>query len=54
MKAKILRATSSHISEVGILFDLYRQFYKYKSNIIESTKYINDRITNNESIISTE
>ncbi len=30
---------------------MYRQFYKYESNLIESTNYIKDRIKNNESII---
>ena len=51
MKIKIIKAEQKHIKGVGILFDLYRQFYKYKSNLIESTNYIKDRITNNESII---
>ena len=51
MKIKIIKAEQKHIKEVGILFDLYRQFYKYESNLIESTNYIKDRIKNNESII---
>ena len=51
MKIKIIKAEQKHIKEVGILFDLYRQFYKYKSNLIESTNYIKDRINNNESTI---
>ena len=51
MKIKIIKAEQKHIKEVGILFDLYRQFYKYESNIIESTNYIKDRINNNESTI---
>ena len=51
MKIKIIKTEQKHIKEVGILFDLYRQFYKYESNLIESTNYIKDRITNNESII---
>ena len=51
MKIKIIKAEQKHIKEVGILFDLYRQFYKYESNLIESTNYIKDRINNNESII---
>ena len=36
---------------MGYLFDQYRQFYKYKSDINASTKYIKDRIYNNESFI---
>ena len=51
MKIKIIQAEQKHIKEVGILFDLYRQFYKYESNLIESTNYIKDRINNNESTI---
>ena len=51
MKYKIIEAESKHIEKVGKLFDLYRQFYKYKSNLIESTNYIKDRINNKESKI---
>ena len=51
MDFKIIKAEKKHIQEIGILFDLYRQFYKYESNLIESTNYIKDRINNNESII---
>ena len=51
MKFNIIEAKSKHIEQVGELFDLYRQFYKYESNLIESTNYIKNRITNNESII---
>ena len=51
MSIKILRATKKNIEEVGALFDLYRQFYKYKSNIKKSTKYIKDRIIKKDSFI---
>ena len=51
MEFKIIEAKPKHIEKVGELFDLYRLFYKYESNLIESTNYIKDRITNNESII---
>ena len=51
MGFKIIEAESKHIEQVGKLFDLYRQFYKYDSNLIESTNYIKDRINNKESII---
>ena len=51
MNFKIINAEEKHIEEIGILLDLYRQFYKYKSNLIESTNYIKDRINNNESTI---
>jgi ribosomal protein S18 acetylase RimI-like enzyme len=51
MNFKIINAEEKHIEEIGILFDLYRQFYKYESNLIKSTNYIKDRINNNESTI---
>ena len=51
MEFKIIEAESKHIEQVGMLFDLYRQFYKYESNLIESTNYIKDRINNKESKI---
>ena len=51
MEFKIIEAEPKHIEQVGELFDLYSKFYKYESNLIESTNYIKDRIKNNESII---
>ena len=44
MNFNIIRASNENIDQVGKLFDLYRQFYKYESNIEESTKYISERI----------
>ena len=51
MTIVITRATKEHYKDVGVLFDLYRQFYKYKTNLKASTKYIKDRINQNESFI---
>ena len=51
MDFKIIEANRSNIKQAGELFDLYRQFYKYDSDIIQSTNYIQDRIINNESKI---
>ena len=51
MRIRIIKATSKHIKDIGHLFDLYRQFYKYKSNLKASTNYIKKRILNNESTI---
>ena len=48
---KIVRADQSHIPEVSRLFDLYRQFYKCEPNIDLATKFITDRIDNDESVI---
>ena len=51
MELKILRANKSHIESVSILFDLYRQFYKYQKDLKNSKNYIHQMIENNESII---
>jgi len=51
MSIKFIKATSKHIKDVGYLFNLYRQFYKYKSNLKASTNYIKQRILKKESTI---
>jgi len=51
MRFEIIRASNEDINNVGSLFDLYRQFYSYKSDLNASIKYIEERIKNNESII---
>ena len=51
MNLKIIRANKNHIDGISILFDLYRQFYKYQKNLINSKNYIHKRLINNESII---
>ena len=51
MKIKIIKAKKGNVKEVGFLFDLYRQFYKYKPELKKSTKYINERISKKESTI---
>ena len=51
MKIKIIKAKKANYKEVGFLFDLYRQFYKYKSEIKKSTQYIKERIFKKESTI---
>ena len=51
MDIKIIKANKKHIKDISILFDLYRQFYKYKKDLNSSQNYISERILNNESII---
>ena len=51
MDLKIIKANKNHIKAVSVLFDLYRQFYKYQKNLKNSTNYIQERIINDESII---
>ena len=47
----IKRASEKDSQNVGRLFDLYRQFYSYESNINLSIDYINERIQKSESVI---
>jgi len=51
MSIKIIIADQKNIIDISILFDLYRQFYKYKKDLKNSQKYIGERLKNNESII---
>ena len=51
MDLKIIRANKNHIDGIAILFDLYRQFYKYQKNLNNSKNYIHKRLINDESII---
>ena len=51
MEFKIIEANENHIKQIGKLFDLYRQFYKYDSDLIKSTNYVKNRITKKESKI---
>ena len=48
---EIVRANSSHIPEIGRLFDLYRQFYDCEPDLALATRYISERMGNNESVI---
>ena len=51
MTKKIIKAKKENIKDVGFLFNLYRQFYKYKPELKKSTIYIKDRISKKESTI---
>lgn len=48
---KIVRAGLKDIEIVSILFDLYRQFYKQKSDIDSAKLFLSERIKKNESVI---
>lgn len=48
---QIVKATNDHVAEVGRLFDLYRQFYECDADLETATRYIADRINNDESDI---
>lgn len=48
---KIIPAKKQHVSELVILFEAYRTFYKKEINIEKSTQFLVDRIENKESFI---
>ena len=45
------RITLSQIEDIAPLFDNYRLFYKMESNIEAAKVFLNDRISNKESVI---
>ncbi|MCH9695351.1 MAG: GNAT family N-acetyltransferase [Gammaproteobacteria bacterium] len=47
----ITRADQSHVTGVARLFDLYRQFYECDADLPLATRYISERIENDESVI---
>ncbi len=47
----IRQADRTHIPDIARLFDLYRQFYECEPDIELATKYISERINQNESTI---
>ena len=51
LKIKTHKATSADANIIGPVFDLYRIFYKQKSNIKEACLYIKARLEANESVI---
>ena len=51
MYFKIIKAKKNNAKQIGELFDLYRQFYNYKSELKKSTKYIKERISKKDSTI---
>ncbi len=42
-------ATDRHLSELGRLFDLYRQFYECAPDLEAATQFIGERVRNGES-----
>tara|TARA_B100001059_G_scaffold152730_1_gene152402 strand:+ start:100 stop:552 length:453 start_codon:yes stop_codon:yes gene_type:complete len=51
LNTTIYKATPADANIIGPVFDLYRIFYKQKSNIKEACRYIKARLEANESII---
>lgn len=48
---EIVKADQEHVTEVARLFDLYRQFYECEPDIELATRFISNRLTNDEADI---
>lgn len=48
---QIERATLSHLEQAVPLFDAYRQFYEQTSSLNDAKVFLQERLTNHESII---
>jgi ribosomal protein S18 acetylase RimI-like enzyme len=47
---QIIRAGAEHVELIAPLFDLYRQFYKYKSDLEGALRFLAERLKNGESV----
>ena len=48
---EIIRAASEQVDLIAPLFDQYRQFYKYRSDLAGARRFLNERLKNRESVI---
>jgi GNAT superfamily N-acetyltransferase len=48
---KIIKAELKHLDQLAVLFDRYRIFYKQDSNLNGAIAFLNNRISQNESVI---
>ena len=48
---RILRATLDHLEPVSVLFDQYRQFYEQPPDLDACQRYMEARLSRNESVI---
>lgn len=48
---KVIQVQKEHLDAVAPLFDAYRQYYGQKSDLIESKKFLSERLFLNESVI---
>ena len=48
---EIIRAASEQVDLIAPLFDQYRQFYKYPSDLAGAQRFLNERLKNRESVI---
>ena len=47
----IIKASNEHVAHIAPLFDSYRQFYQCPADLQLATRYISERLANNESTI---
>lgn len=47
----VRRATTTDLNQLAVLFDEYRQFYDSSSNFKESFNFLNQRFSNQQSVI---
>ena len=48
---EIIRGESEQVDLIAPLFDQYRQFYKYASDLAGARRFLNERLKNRESVI---
>lgn len=48
---KVVRAVAKDAGAIGVLFDLYRQFYDQRPDPLRCERFIQDRIMRSESVI---
>jgi len=47
----VIKATTSHIDQLAVLFDQYRVFYKQASDLRAATEFLDERFLKNESVV---
>ena len=47
----VLRADIEHLDDLAVLFNDYRSFYRQSSDLDAARRFLNDRLTNDESVI---
>lgn len=51
MTLRIERATADDAGEIGVLFDLYRQFYEQPPDVTSATAFLRARLERDESVV---
>ncbi|MBO9151585.1 GNAT family N-acetyltransferase [Chitinophaga sp. GCM10012297] len=48
---RIIKATTDHLPQLAVLFDLYRQHYEQQPDVAGAESYLMERLVRNESVI---